>query len=117
MEVKQKVIFAFRGDPLCFIHVLLNGINLHEKKMGGEIIIEGEAITLVPVMSQTDHFLYTLYSKAKDLGIIAGACKACSAKLKMTEHVEQQGIPLLGDMAGHPSMSAYIEKGYDVITF
>ena len=39
MENQRKVIFAFRGDPLCFIHVLLNGIDLNERGQEGLIII------------------------------------------------------------------------------
>ena len=70
MENQKKVIFAFRGDPLCFIHVLLNGIDLHERGQEGLIIIEGEAVTLVPEMSKPGHFLSSLYQKAKNLDIL-----------------------------------------------
>ncbi|WP_457553656.1 cytoplasmic protein [Desulfobacula sp.] len=117
MENQKKVIFAFRGDPLCFIHVLLNGIDLHERGQEGLIVIEGEAVTLVPQMSKPDHFLFTLYKKAKTLGILHGACKACSIKLKVEKEIESQGIPFIGDMSGHPSMGSFIEKGYEIITF
>jgi hypothetical protein len=67
METQKKVIFAFRGDPLCFIHVLLNGIDLYERGQEGLIVIEGDAVTLVPEMAKSDHFLFTLYQKAKGL--------------------------------------------------
>ena len=113
----KKVIFAFRGDSMCFIHVLLNGIDLRERGLGGEIVMEGEAITLLPEIRQQGHPLYSLYQKAREMGIFAGACKACSAKLKMTEVVEQEGLEKLGDMTGHPAMAGYIENGYDIITF
>jgi hypothetical protein len=117
METTKKVIFAFRGDPMCFVHVLLNGLDLHERGLGGEIVIEGEAINLIPEMAKPAHFLHGLYVKAKEKNIIAGACKACAAKLKMTEAVREEGLTQLDDMSGHPSMAGYIEKGYEVITF
>ena len=117
METQKKVIFAFRGDPLCFIHVLLNGIDLYERGQEGLIVIEGDAVTLVPEMAKSDHFLFTLYQKAKGLGVLHGACKACSVKLKVEKAIEKEGIPLIGDMSGHPSMGSFIEKGYQVITF
>lgn len=117
MHEAKKVIFAFRGDPMCFIHVLLNGMDLHERGLGGEIVLEGEAITLLPEMRRQGHPLYSLYHKAREKNIFAGACKACSAKLKMTEVVEQEGLEQLADMTGHPAMATYIENGYDVITF
>ena len=117
METTKKVIFAFRGDPMCFVHVLLNGLDLHERGLGGEIVIEGEAINLIPEMAKSGHFLHALYTKAKEQKIIAGACRACAAKLKVTEVVEQEGFVQLNDMSGHPSMASYIERGYEVITF
>jgi len=117
MENQKNVIFAFRGDPMCFIHVLLNGIDLHERGREGLIIIEGEAVTLVPQMAKPDHFLFPLFQKAKKLGLLHGACKACAIKLKVDKQVEKEGIPLIDGMSGHPSMGSFIEKGYQVITF
>ncbi len=117
MSNQKQVIFAFRGDPMCFVHVLLNGIDLQNRDRGGLIVIEGEAVTLVPEMAKPDHFLSQLYQKAKNLGIIHGVCKACSIKLKVDKEIEKEGLPLIGSMVGHPSMGSFIEKGYDIITF
>jgi hypothetical protein len=33
------------------------------------------------------------------------------------EAAELQGLKLLDDMSGHPSMARYQEQGFDVITF
>ena len=117
MEKQKKVIFAFRGDPMCFIHVLLNGIDLHERGQEGLIVIEGEAVTFIPEMSKPGHMLAPLYQKAKKLEILYGACMACSKKLKVDKEIEKEGIPLVGDMMGHPSMGEFVEKGYQIITF
>lgn len=117
MEKKKYAIFAFRGDPMCFIHVLLNGIDLHEKGLEGHIILEGEALSLVPHMAADGHMLSPLYKKAKTLGLFSGACRACSVKLKVDKDIGAQGIPFIDDMSGHPSMATFIEKGYEIITF
>jgi hypothetical protein len=114
---EKIVLFAFRGDPLCFIHVLLNALDLHEKGLGGSIVIEGEAVKLVPVMSEEGHLLAPLYRQVKEKGLIVAVCKACSAKMKVTAAVEKEGLPLVGDIAGHPSMGKFIEQGYRIITF
>ena len=114
---RKTVLFAFRGDPLCFVHVLLNGLDLHAAGREGLIVLEGESVTLVEKMSVPGHFLSDLYRKAESAGIIHGACKACSAKLKATKAVENAGIPLIGDMNGHPAMSGFLAQGYEVITF
>ena len=117
MSEKKIVLFAFRGDPLCFVHVLLNGIDLYERGQEGLIVIEGDAVTLVSQMSQPGHFLSTLYQRAKGLGLFAGACKACATKLKAIDAIEKEGIPLIGEMSGHPSMGGFMAEGYEVITF
>ena len=116
-EMNKTIFFAFRGDPLCFIHVLLNALDLHEKGMEGKIVLEGESVTLIAEMAKEGHFLHQLYIKAKEQSLIIGACKACSNKLGATEAVEQENIPLIGEMSGHPAMSPYLEQGYTILTF
>ena len=34
--MKKVVLFAFNGDFMCFIHVLLNALDMHEK--GYEVV-------------------------------------------------------------------------------
>ena len=115
--VEKTVLFAFRGDPVCFVHVLLNALDLHERGAGGLVVIEGEAVKLVPEMGAPGHFLSGLYKKVREQGLIGGVCRACSVKLGVADAVEGEGLSLVGDMSGHPSMGAYMEKGYRVITF
>lgn len=117
MAEQKTVLFAFRGDPLCFIHVLLNSIDMNRRGQEGLIVLEGESVKLVDQMSRDDHFLNALYTKAKSLGLICGACRACATKIEALDAVEKEGIPLVGDMANHPSMGDFIEEGYQVITF
>lgn len=115
--MKENIFFAFRGDPMCFIHVLLNSIDLYEKGMGGKIILEGEAVKLVPEIIKPDNFLNKLYTKTKKHKLIIGACRACSTKLGVRDIIEDANIPLIGEMQGHPALSDYIAKGYQVIVF
>jgi len=115
--MNKTILFAFRGDPMCFVHVLLNGLDLAERGMEGKIIIEGDAVKLIPEMAKPEHFLNQLYRKAREQNIIIGACRACSTKLGVKDTIEQEGVDLIGDMSGHPAMSDYIGQGYTVITF
>jgi len=117
MSKEKTVIFAFRGNPMCFIHVLLNGIDLHAKGREGKIVIEGDAVALIPEMRKPDHLLSPLYQKAKKLGLIVAVCKACSMKLGVANAVHEEDLPLYGDMSNHPSMSAFLDDGYQIITF
>ncbi|WDP92224.1 MAG: cytoplasmic protein [Desulfobacter sp.] len=115
--MSKTVLFAFRGDPLCFIHVLLNSLDMNDRGQEGLIVLEGEAVKLVGEMSRPGHFLNALYEKAKAKGLIYGACKACATKLEALEAIKEEEIPLVGKMANHPSMGEFMEKGYRVITF
>ena len=115
--MNKTVFFAFRGDPMCFIHVLLNALDMAEKGMAGHIIIEGDAVKLIPEMAQADHFLNQLFLKVREKKLLIGACRACSTKLGVAAAVEKEGVELIGDMSGHPAMSSYIEKGYTILTF
>lgn len=112
----KTVLFAFRGDPMCFIHVLLNGLDLHERGREGKIVIEGEAVKLIADIAQDSHVLNSLYKKAKDLGLIDAVCLSCATKLGALEAAKAEGLPLVGDMNGHPGMANYLAKGYEVIT-
>jgi len=62
------IFFAFRDNPLCFVHVLLNSLDMAQKGMEGKIVLEGEAVTLEPDMADPAHFLHPLYLKAKEHG-------------------------------------------------
>ncbi|XVK07168.1 DsrE family protein [Maridesulfovibrio sp. FT414] len=110
-------LYAFNGELMCFVHVLLNGLDMAEKGKKVVIVLEGASVTLVSELEKESCPFHKLYIKAKALGLIEGACKACSVKLGVKEEVEKAGIALIGEMSGHPAMSGYLEKGYSVITF
>lgn len=110
-------LFAFNGEAMCFIHVLLNGLNLLENGFQAKLIIEGAATKLIPEMAKAESPLNRLYEKAKAADLIDGACRACSAKMGTLQAAEAQGIRLLDDLSGHPSMSGYFERGFQIVTF
>jgi hypothetical protein len=116
--MKDKfVLFAFNGEAMCFVHVLLNAMDMHEKGFDVKVVIEGAATRLIPEMAKPESFLFGLFEKVRNVGLLEGACRACSAKMGVLQDVESQGISLLSDMTGHPSMSRYINEGFQVITF
>jgi len=115
--MNKTVFFAFRGDPMCFIHVLLNSLDMAKKGMEGKIVIEGDAVKLIPEMAKPGHFLNKLYVKVREQNLLIGACRACSTKLGVTAAIEEEGVELIGDMSGHPAISDYIDQGYTILTF
>lgn len=116
MQAQQVVIFAFRGDPMCFVHVLLNALDMSEKGLGGKIVLEGEATKLVRELIKPEHPLHSLYQRAKEKNLFAAVCRACASKMGVLDSVAKEGLPFGEDMAGHPSMSKFINEGYNVIT-
>jgi len=44
-------------------------------------------------------------------------CQACAGKMGTLEAAREQDLELLADMKGHPSMSGYLEEGFEVISF
>ena len=114
----QAALFAFNGDPMCFVHVLLNALDLKDRGYDVVIVIEGSATKLVETFhDDPDAPFIGLYQRVKEQGLIAGVCKACSAKMGVLEAVEAEQLPLLGDMSGHPSMGSFLIRGYKIYTF
>ncbi len=111
--MKKIAFFAFKGSAICFVHVLLNAIDLVEKGHEATIIMEGEAVTIIKELEESQN---KLYLKAKKMGLFSAICKACSAKLGVLEFNETVGIPVVGDLAAHPSMEQYLADGYAIIT-
>ena len=54
--------------------------------------------------------------KAKEAGIIAGICLACSKTMGVYEENLASGLPMLDDMMGHAGIKNYINNGYQVIS-
>lgn len=115
--MKKILLVAFQGQPMCFIHVLLNGLEMKAAGHECKIIVEGEATTLIPEVSKQEHFLHGLFNQVKEADLIEGVCRACSMKMQVLEHIEKTELPVLDDMSGHPGMAKYIEDGFEIINF
>lgn len=111
--MKKIAFFPFKGEKMCFMHVLINALDLHEKGVDTKIIVEGEAVKLIKVLEEEEN---KLYLKVKGLGLFDSICKACSAQMGVLEYNETSGIPIKGNANGHPAMYDYIADGYEIIT-
>ena len=117
MAIKKKALFAFNGERMCFAHVLLNALDMHGRGYEVRIVIEGAATGLVPGLAKEGAPFHNLYKQAKEKALIDGACRACSKKMGVLKAVKLEGLTLLDEMSGHPSMARYEEEGFDIITF
>ncbi|MEN8232467.1 MAG: cytoplasmic protein [Thermodesulfobacteriota bacterium] len=114
--MSKTAIFAFRGNPICFVHVLLNAIDMHDRGRAVKIILEGEATKLIIDLRKPEHPLHALYEKVKKLELIDAVCRACAIKMGALEVAEAEGLKIADEMAGHVGMAPYIEKGYAIVT-
>jgi hypothetical protein len=107
------VFFAFKGELLCFNHIMLNARDMNEKGIEIKIVMEGEAVKLIKVLEEQKN---ELYLELKEKKIFDCICQACSYKMGVLEYNKSCGIPMNGELSGHPSMTGYIQDGYQVIT-
>jgi len=115
--MEQKIaIFAFNGEPMCFVHALLNALDMQAKGYDVKLIIEGSATKLVQHFTDAEVPFADLYNTVKQAGLIDCVCRACAAKMGALDAAEAQQLPLGRDMSGHPGMAAYLERGYQVIS-
>jgi len=114
---KRIAIFAFNGDPMCFVHVLLNSLDMKERGYDVKLIIEGSATGLIKDLHEGRSPHSGFYRKVREMGILDCACKACCSKMGTLQSAESQGMELCGEMSGHPSIARYLELGYEIITF
>ncbi len=114
----QKVaLVAFNGEPMCFVHVLLNALDMQARGYEVRVVIEGSATRTANALAEPSAQFHKVYQQVKDQGLIDCVCRACSAKMEALPGIEAQGLPLCGEMVGHPSLARYLEAGYTIITF
>lgn len=114
---KRVVLVAFNGDVMCFVHVLINALDMQAKGYDVKVVIEGSATRAVNELDDPDKPFGKLYRDVREKGLIDCVCRACAGKMEALAGVEKQGLPLCSELMGHPSLAKYMEQGYRIITF
>lgn len=110
----RKILFyAMNGEKTCFQHVLMNAVDLAAEGHEVKIIFEGASVKLPALLAEENN---PLYLKAREKGLIAGICLACSKMLGVYEQNQKVGLPFLSDMFNHAGMKPWLELGYEVIS-
>lgn len=117
MEKRKLVLFAFNSEPVVFAHTLLNALDMKGRGWEVKVVIEGDATKQVSLLRNETKPFARLWKQAVQAGVIAGVCRACAQKNSVVPAVIEQGISLLDDMDGHPSVARYIEEGFTVMVF
>lgn len=112
--MKKVVFFTFMKEKMCFMHVLYNVLDLHEKGHTAKVVIEGASTALVEPLLEENNLLF---KKVIDLGLIDSVCKVCAVQMQAFDYInDKTDLNLVDDMLGHPPMEPYIKDGYQVIT-
>ena len=113
----KYALFAFTGEMPCFIHVMLNALDLKARGHEVKVVIEGAAAGLVKDLPTAGSPMTDLYRRIQDEGLLDCVCQACAHQKGSLEAAKAQGLALCAEMSGHPAMGRYIEDGYTIITF
>ncbi len=109
----KYLFYGMTGEKMCFQHILLNALDLSGAGKQVKIIFEGASVKLVSVFEEEGN---PLYKRAKQSGIIAGVCSACSKVMGVYEANAATGLTMLDDMSGHAGMKGYMDEEYQVIS-
>jgi len=115
--MRKVALYAFNGDPMCFVHVMLYALDFEARGDEVKIVMEGSATKLVRDLVEPDAPFAALYREIKSKQLIGAVCQACSAKMGALEVAREQGLFIDGSLKGHPSLAADREAGYEVFTF
>jgi hypothetical protein len=112
------------------VHVLLNALDIREKGHEVALVVEGSATKLVKLLSggegleefkgenpQMYGMIADLFQQVKDADMISCVCQACSNMMGALDDAKELALPLCSELKGHPSMTRYIEDGYEIISF
>ena len=111
--MKKILFYAMTGEKTCFQHILMNAVDLAADGTEVKIIFEGASVKLPALLAAENN---PLYLKAKDQGLIAGICLACSKMLGVYEQNQTLGLPFLADMFNHAGIKPWLALGYEVIS-
>ncbi|ABA87684.1 hypothetical protein Pcar_0424 [Syntrophotalea carbinolica DSM 2380] len=115
--MSKVALVGFNGETMCFVHVLLNALDMREKGLEVRVIIEGSSVRQIAELAEPAHPFAGLYAKVRDAGLIWAVCRACAVKMESLAAAEQQGLPIKGEMSGHVALADCLLDGYRIITF
>jgi hypothetical protein len=115
--MKKVVLLAYNGELTCFAHVMLYALDLEAKGHEVKVVIEGAATGLITQLAQSGTPFANLYSRLREKKLLTCICKACSQKMGTLPEAEKQGLTIVGDMQGHPSIEGFLSEGFQIISF
>ncbi|HEY3367862.1 MAG TPA: DsrE family protein [Symbiobacteriaceae bacterium] len=94
------------------LHGLLYAQDLHNAGHEVSVIFDGAGTTWVKTLEDPENKYHDVYRATKELGLIGGVCEYCAGAFGVAEDVKQSGLPIKGELHGHPSLSDLVAQGY-----
>jgi len=79
------------------------------------LIFDGAGTQWIGTFAGSGHAYHDLYVEVKPH--ITGACQYCANAYGVKQSVLNEGIPLLNEHRGHPSLRGLVVDGFAVLTF
>lgn len=97
------------------VNALITAKEFRENHHEVKLIFDGGGTKGLASVASKEHKAHGLYEAVQR--DIAGACSYCAKAFGVQAEVQALGIPLLDDYANHPSLHAFVAKGYQLLTF
>lgn len=114
---REVVVLAFQGKKSCFLHALLNVVDISKENMGVTLVMEGESLALLKEITLPSDPLHELYTRVKEGGLIGAVCLGCSRMFGVLELARREGLSINGQMDNHVPLAPYLKRGAQIITF
>ncbi len=98
------------------VHALLYATDLVEKGYEVVLIYDGAGTGWAKEFRKPANPFHGHYAKLIKLGIVEEICDYCADSFDVKNNLsEQQKKLLVGDYKGHPSLTKWIERGYQIV--
>ncbi|HAF94535.1 MAG: hypothetical protein A2X34_09795 [Elusimicrobia bacterium GWC2_51_8] len=122
--MKQKLLFLVFTDDACRQnHAFMYALECHALGHKVRLILEGPATACLNRLAEGGNFSQ-LFKRAKDSGLLEGACKTASGGCSTNEKdrdvakiAGKEGLRLISDLDGHAGIGRFVESGYQIMIF
>lgn len=98
------------------VHALLYATEFAEKGYDVVLIYDGAGTGWATELRHPENPFHKHYLKIKELGLVEEICDYCASSFGVKDDLqEEQKKLLVGEYKGHPSLSKWIERGYQII--
>ena len=118
MAKAALIVFADTGTGEGLGRIVNALTTAKEFKQAGDeavVVFDGAGTKWIDELTRSDHNYHGLFEDVR--GEVAGACAYCAKAFGVKDRVEEEGVPLIDDYDGHPSVRKFVHDGYEVLTF